>query len=198
MKIQSLVLLLMASLAFVLLGCSDNSAPIVAPTDEALSTSSSPAALAKGCVVVGSVVGDGVYSVSQSGANSGALVAAKVTFAAVKFNNGKCEDRYEMDYLDSRNKVTLRIKGTIEGIKFYGNVAMFWGKVKTEFYVDMFGPAKWRQIFVVTDNGKGKKAVPDRISNPWLTTDNVWPGEFDLFWGYSAETFCRRCRPTLA
>jgi hypothetical protein len=35
MKILPFALLLMASTAFVLLGCSDNSAPIVAPTDQA-------------------------------------------------------------------------------------------------------------------------------------------------------------------
>ena len=34
MKILSLALLLMASMAFVLLSCSDNSAPIAAPTDQ--------------------------------------------------------------------------------------------------------------------------------------------------------------------
>jgi hypothetical protein len=42
--------LLMASLAFVLLGCSDNSSPIEASTDQALSSSSSPTVLAKGGV----------------------------------------------------------------------------------------------------------------------------------------------------
>ncbi len=34
MKALSCALLLMAGLAFVLLGCSDNSAPIVSPTDQ--------------------------------------------------------------------------------------------------------------------------------------------------------------------
>ena len=56
MKTVSHVLLLMASMAFVLLGCSDNSAPIVAPNDQALSTPTSSATLEKGCVVAGSVV----------------------------------------------------------------------------------------------------------------------------------------------
>ncbi len=47
MKILSLTLLLMASMAFVLLGCSDNSAPIGAPTDQAGLSSSSSTVLAK-------------------------------------------------------------------------------------------------------------------------------------------------------
>jgi hypothetical protein len=38
MKILSLTLLLMASMAFVLLGCSDNSAPLVSPTDQSAQT----------------------------------------------------------------------------------------------------------------------------------------------------------------
>ena len=94
-----------------------------------------------------------------------------------------------MDYLDAHNRVTLRIYGTIKGIKFYGNVAMLWGEVQSEFYVDIFGPQVWKQIMIVTDNGEGKKTVPDRVSNPWLTNDVWWPGEFDLFWGYTAEQF---------
>jgi hypothetical protein len=47
MKIMSLALLLMASMAFVLVGCSDNSAPLVAPTDQSAQT---PAPLAKAVI----------------------------------------------------------------------------------------------------------------------------------------------------
>lgn len=44
MKTLSLALLLMASIAFVLLGCSDNSSPLVSPTDQ---FSQAPASLGK-------------------------------------------------------------------------------------------------------------------------------------------------------
>jgi PBP1b-binding outer membrane lipoprotein LpoB len=47
MKIMSLALLLMASMAFVLVGCSDKSAPLVAPTDQSAQT---PAPLAKAVI----------------------------------------------------------------------------------------------------------------------------------------------------
>jgi len=47
MKLLSVAVLLMASLAFVLMGCSDNSAPLVSPTDRAISSPSLPAVLAK-------------------------------------------------------------------------------------------------------------------------------------------------------
>jgi hypothetical protein len=50
MKILSLALLLVASMAFVLLGCSDKSAPIVAPNDQGM-VSSSASSLAKGDVL---------------------------------------------------------------------------------------------------------------------------------------------------
>jgi hypothetical protein len=53
MKTASLVLVLMASLAFVLMGCSDNLAPIVAPADKANSTGSAPS-LAKSSPVTAS------------------------------------------------------------------------------------------------------------------------------------------------
>ena len=189
MKTLSFVLLLMASLVFVLLGCSDNSEPITGPNDQALPMSLTATPLAKGGDVVGSVSGQGRYFVSISGANAGNLVAARLALSGVKLADGSCSGKYEMDYLDAHNRVTLRIYGTIKGIKFYGNVAMLWGEVQSEFYVDIFGPQVWKQIMIVTDNGEGKKTVPDRVSNPWLTNDVWWPGEFDLFWGYTAEQF---------
>ena len=189
MKILSLALLLTVCLAFMLAGCTDSSSPVETPIDQGPSTSSSPTVLDKGNGVAGSAIGEGHYFVSISGANSGNLVAVRVAFTAIKHKNGKCTGQYEMFYLDANNKATLRIKGIVKGIKFYGNVAMFYGEVQTDFYVDVFGKQAWRQIFVVTDNGKRKHGVPDRISNPWLTTDGVWPGEFDQFWGYNAEKF---------
>ena len=63
----SFVLLLMASLVFVLLGCSDNSEPITGPNDQALPMSLTATPLAKGGDVVGSVSGQGRYFVSISG-----------------------------------------------------------------------------------------------------------------------------------
>jgi hypothetical protein len=189
MKILSCSLPLLAMFACVMLGCSDNSAPITGPTDQALSTLPPLKALAKGCSVGGSVSGEGRYFVSQSGANAGFLSAVRLVLSGVRSENGTCCGKYEMDYLDSHNRVVNRIKGTIGEIKFYGNVAMLRGDVKSDFYVDLFGPQVWRQIIVVPDNGQGNNAVSDRASNPWLTTDGIWPGEFDQFWALDAEDF---------
>lgn len=187
MKILSVVLLLMACLAFVLMGCSDNPGSLVTPSDQTLATAASPGSLAKGGAIVGSVHGEGFYDVDLSGTNSGFLASVRVEFVALKHSDGTCRGEYVMFYLDADGKVTYRIKGIVKGVKFYGNVAMFYGEVQSEFFVDMFGKQDWRQIFVVTDNDES--GAPDRISNPWLTTDGVWPGEFDLFWSYTAEKF---------
>jgi hypothetical protein len=74
MKILSLALLLMASMAFVLLGCSDNSAPIVAPT----STGGNPAtslmkASGSGAWVIRSITYDYWYGFLD--ANSGLVIS---------------------------------------------------------------------------------------------------------------------------
>ena len=55
MKLLSCALLLIASLAFVLLGCSDNSAPVVAPTDQGAQGLPSPE---KGCSITGLTISD--------------------------------------------------------------------------------------------------------------------------------------------
>ena len=48
----SVMLMMMASLAFVLVGCTENSAPIAGPNDQALSSPTLPTALAKGSWVM--------------------------------------------------------------------------------------------------------------------------------------------------
>jgi hypothetical protein len=58
MKVLSLALLLVASLAFVLMGCSDNSAQLVSPTDQSISMQTTTATLAKGGPVVQRPISD--------------------------------------------------------------------------------------------------------------------------------------------
>ena len=187
MKVLSLALLLMASVAFVLLGCSDNSGPVGAPTDQALSTGASSGALAKGCVVVGSVVGAGTFATPDP---STFFSSVKFEFTAMKYSDGTCRGEFAMTLVGLGEGKGTKIYGNVKGIKFYGNVAMFWGELRSEFLVDVFGKASWRQIFVVTDNGQGKKRVPDRMSNPWLTSEELSPpGEFETYWAKSAEDF---------
>ena len=61
---------------------------------------------------------------------------------------------------------------------------MVWGEFTIDFFVTMFGKATWTQIFVGTENGKGKKSVPDRMPNPCLTSNDVsgraWKRELRL------------------
>ena len=61
---------------------------------------------------------------------------------------------------------------------------MVWGEFKMDFFVTMCGKATWTQIFVVTETGEGKKSVPNRMSNPCLTSNDVsgraWKRELRL------------------
>ena len=57
MKTLSFALLLMASLAFVLLGCSDDSNAVVNPGDQTIATSAHSASLAKGKAILHSATG---------------------------------------------------------------------------------------------------------------------------------------------
>lgn len=188
MKNLCFALLLMASAAFVLLGCSDKSGPIVAPSEQTVASSAtSHPNLAKGGVVVGSAQGGGHFitpNVPITGFSS-----VKFAFTALKYEDNTYGGQVEMDLVGFPPSLIKKIHGTVKGVKFYGKVAMCWAEVRTEFLVDMFGEATWRQIFVVTDNGEGKNSVPDRMSIPWFTTDAVWPGEFDTYWALSAEDF---------
>jgi hypothetical protein len=185
MKTFPFILLLMASLALVLAGCSDNSTPVAVPRDEAIALS--PASnFAKASPVIGSAVGGGVMNTPDP---STGYPAVKFGFTALKYEDGTAGGQVELDLVGLDKSIVKKIHGTVKGIKFYGNVAMFWAELRTEFAVIFYGPATWRQIFVVTDNGEGSNCPPDRMSNPWLTSEDVWPGEFETYWALSAEDF---------
>ena len=176
-----------ASSAFVLLGCSDNSNALVTPSDQTLATASSPSSLAKGGAVVGSAVGGG--SIVTPGGDVTMFSSVKFGFTALMYKDGTCGGQVEMDLVGMDASLVKKIHGTVMGAKFEGNVAMFWAELRTEFVVDLVGPATWRQIFVVTDNGEGENSVPDRMSNPWLTSEDLAPEEFDTYWAMSPSAF---------
>jgi hypothetical protein len=186
MKSLTYFFLFMAGLAVVLTGCSEPTTPVTEQRDKDIPSAASLLPLATGCPVAGSVLGEGRYFVSQSGSNLGMAYSVKFAVAALKFEDGGCVGQYVMIWLDENNKTTVRILGKITDIKFFGNVAMLAGEVQNDILVDFFGKQTWRQIMVVTDN-RGRKS--DRMSNPWVTSDGVWPGEFATFWGYTAEEF---------
>jgi hypothetical protein len=185
MKQFCCALLMMASMALVLAGCSESSNVPVLPDDQALVPSQAPA-LSKVAAVVGSAVGGGHIETADPSTD---FSAVKIGFTALKYADGSYGGQVELDMVNLDKSVVKKIHGPVKGVKFYGNVAMFWAELRTEFAVDFFGKASWREIFVVTDNGEGKSAAPDRMSNPWLTSEEVWPGEFETFWAMDAAAF---------
>jgi hypothetical protein len=185
MKTLYIALLLTASLAFVIVGCTDTSnAPLI--SDGQFVTPGLAQPLAKAAPVVGSAVGGGLIQTSDPSTD---FTAVKFGFTALKYADGTCGGQVEVDQVNLDKSISKKIHGPVKGVKFYGNVAMFWAELRTEFAVDYFGPATWRYIFVVTDNGEGNNSIPDRLSNPWLTSEQVWPGEFDSYWTMTAEQF---------
>ena len=191
MKEFRLALLLTGSLAFVLVGCSDNSAPIVAPSDQPSTQASAPTSLAKAGTANTVVTGNGTISTSW-------CPFITFEFSLIKMKDGIVKGHSRMAYLDADKKVQDEFGGAIKGAKFYGNVVMFYVDIEGPLFEEYWGThLGWKQIFVVTDNGEGVKSTPDRVSNPWLTTDEVpgWEGTFDTWWAKDAAQFLASIPP---
>ncbi len=161
MKLLSLILLLFASMAFVLLGCSDNSAPIVAPSDQALSTATSTTALAKAGPVIHSASG-----------NCGDFIdGGPVTFAfsAREYADG-CSGEWQAN-LHGQPKEWGKMHGKVMSLKVYdysgGKAAVVGGaftdKINAGYYF----------AFVVVDNGEGKNAPPDKYTKSIVFTTSL-------------------------
>jgi hypothetical protein len=190
MKALSLALLLMTSMAFVLLGCSDNSDALISPNDAVVSSATTPPSLAKGGAVVGSATGGGAFI--TPGGDVTMFSSVKFAFTALK-HKGDASGQVEMNLVGMDPSLGSKIHATVKDIKFYGNVAMFWAELKTEFLVPFFPEypnATWKLIIVVTDNGEGRHSAPDRMSNPMLYSDDIFgPADFATAWAMSAEDF---------
>ncbi|MBE0538546.1 MAG: hypothetical protein IH620_02440 [Ignavibacterium sp.] len=168
-------IVLLAFVGLAILGCSESTDQVIAPVEKA-----STVILEKD--VLHSATGGGVFNLDPSVGNT----PVYLSFSAIQNQDGTTNGSYEMRLKFDEQK-DLKIHGVIKGIKFYGNVAMFWGDVTSDFESGL--SSNWKQIFVVTDNGEGNGAIPDRMSCPVLTTDDLWPGEFDYLWAMTAEEF---------
>lgn len=190
MKAFLFAVLLMATMGFVLLGCSDNSTPLVSPNDAVVSSATTAPSLAKGCAGVGSATGGGEFK-----APGGAVTmfsSVKFAFTAWKHKGGASGGEVEMNLVGMDRSLGGKFHAKVKDAKFHGNVAMFWAELKTQIFAPFFPDfpnATWKTIIVVTDNGEGKKAIRDRMSNPWFTSEEIFPGEFDQYWAMSAEEF---------
>jgi hypothetical protein len=191
MKALSLTILLVASLAFVLMGCSDNFAPIVAPGEQPSVQASAPTSLTKAGTPNSLVTGNGTFSAPW-------CPFITFEFSLIKMKDGSVQGHSRMAYLNAEKKVQDEFGGAIKGAKFDRNVVMFYVEIEGAMFEEYWGShLGWKQIFVVTDNGEGAKSTPDRMSNPWLTTDEVpgWEGEFDAHWALDADQFLASIPP---
>lgn len=166
---------LLAFLGLAILSCSEKTDQIVAIVEKVSTVSLDKQ--------VHSATGGGVVNTLDPAIGN---CPVSLSFSAIQNQDGTATGSYEMHY-KLYNEKDIKIHGVVKGIKFYENVAMFWGEVTTEFLPEL--SSNWKQIFVVTDNGEGNSSIPDRMSNPVLTTDDVWPGEFDYMWAMTPEEF---------
>jgi hypothetical protein len=163
MKTFSLVLLLIASMAFVLVGCSDNSTPVAGPTEQALSTAASSSSLAKGGII-NSVTGTGHWKSVPNSIQSN----VRTSFSAIRHADGSVSGEVQ-----SRDKgplfafhgkvIDLKVQGNIARLEFVFTRATYFGAPLADYYGgDLSNVVAW---FVVVDNGEGKKAGgPDCVS----------------------------------
>ena len=156
MKTLSCVLLLMASMAFVLVGCSDNSAPL-SPIESAVTAAGSPAALAKGGNLH-SVTGGMQWRSLPNGQTQ-----VRMGFSAVMHGDGSVSG--EIQSKDAGPIFTFH--GNVCGLKVSDNIALIeftfakgeiGGMPMEDIYAELSAVRGW---LLVVDNGEGKNAGPD-------------------------------------
>jgi hypothetical protein len=158
MKIFSCTLLLIAILAFVLLGCSDSNSPVT-PSEQALSTATSTTALAKGGVLA-SASGSGQMYIDENGkpAEKGDMMRV-FTFNAREYADG-CSGEVTFQVAPGR---PLAFKGDVILLKVHGNKASIVFKY-TEGEGFFAGLVGWVALMQVRDNGEGASALPDELA----------------------------------
>jgi hypothetical protein len=183
MKTLSFVLLLIASMAFMLMGCSDNSNLPVAPSNQAITASNLPSSLAKGNPIINSANG-ACNSFFEGKMQSWG-------FNAKLYADGTCDGVVQIivhsqsrDYGFLHCKVlSLKVWDLGNGVK-----AAVIGMVEVEK-----GPYNGSyDAFVVYDYGEGSKAHPDMFTtticwDPDNSLDNM-----KLVWNMTPDEVVQR------
>ncbi len=157
MRTIPFVLLLMASMVFVLLGCSDNSSPIASPGELGPASASSQMGLAKGGVLH-----------SATGNASVFLDGKSFTFAfnAQERGDGSYNGEYQI-YVHAQPPEWGKIHGKVMSLKvydWYGGKAAVIGTIETKS-----GYPGFYDAFMVVDRGEGVNSTPDMY-----TTSIYW------------------------
>ncbi len=160
MRTFPFVLLLMASMAFVLVGCSDNSNSVLTPGEESIAASGSSSSLSKG--------GPGIHSATGNADIFYGGKSCTFAFTARKYADGSCDGEYQI-YTHYQDPDWGKWHGKVTSLEVYdGNTAVI-GGVETKS-----GFPGYYDAFVVQDNGEGNKDVTDM----YTTT---------VFWNESLE-----------
>jgi hypothetical protein len=154
MKTLWFVLLLIACMAFLLMGCSDKSALITGPTDQATTEQNAAGALAKAGPVVHSATGSG-HTITGTG--SAGHATWFFAFSAHQYADGSFGGRVNI------NDHSFQVKGNFPVVYMNvdGNRALIvdYGTLPIEY-----GGGTWYMAYVVVDNGEGRNAPPDQHS----------------------------------
>jgi hypothetical protein len=191
MKVVSYALLLMASMAFVLVGCSDNSAPVVAPSEQAVATITSPGPLAKMGADMHSATGNAHWRII------GSQYRVRFSFSAIQHADGSITGEVR----NNDEGPTFKMHAKVWDLKVEGNQAKIcFTFSKGSIYGPPGGPytdiSGWLVCVVVVDNGEGKSATgPDIVSlveggppgyeyEPGVTVEDVLAMGIDEFLTY--------------
>jgi len=164
MKILSVALLVMASMAFVLSGCSDKSGPIVAPTDQAMSSGSTAGPSKTDCQLH-SAAGTAYWKTLPFTGET----QEKNVFSAIRLPNGKIAG--EIWERDAVPQVVFDGKAT--DLKVSGNKAKMCYKITNGTWALGVPPQDIKGFFaciVVIDQGHGSSpSQRDEVSLTLVT-----------------------------
>jgi hypothetical protein len=175
MKNLSLALLLMASMVFVLSGCSDNSNSVVTPSEQVTAATTSSGNLAK--------MGEDLHSATGNGhwRFVGTQSRVRCLFSAVQHKDGTCSG----EVTNNDEGPTFKFHGKVYDLKVEGNRAQMWWKFTRgtnppggEPYLDLTGMLG---TMVVVDNGNGNSATggPDLVSLIWCDPPETYDGSLN-------------------
>jgi hypothetical protein len=183
MKLLSCALLLMASMAFVLLGCSDRSTPIATPTDQ-MAPPVSATGLAKGGVLHAVTGSANCYAIIDPatgfifpGPKQKGGFYNVVTVNAVDQGNGVYAGRFINQF---QGKVpeewnwgfAARVEAKVKYLAVEGNMALVVAEITSMTIPEGFPPGPWWVAQVFIDNGEGGPGgSPDETGALWATPD---------------------------
>jgi hypothetical protein len=148
-------------MAFVLLGCSDTTSPIVAPNEQPVATSSSPVSLSKMGADLHSATGTGHWRFIWD--RSPALCS----FSAVLHADGKCSGQVQ----DIDKGQPFNFHGKVYDLRVEENRAIICWEFTSGSWPAYGAPdlTGWLGMMVVVDNGEGKSNTErDLASMIWL------------------------------